>query len=221
MLNIHILTAGGNVDKGIQKILKHYTVNRYILVTEENPPEDVVASIEKVRDVCESALDIPVDVIEYRKQNLGDLMEHVVGIRKQYPDAKLYFNVTFGRKDVAIMTFMGALWLDGVGYYLPNEFEKPLEFPTPKMPISTLAKNKLYQRILKDLVNNSHAKMNQSTLRNRIRKNPNNNKEISAQVLSQTIGVLEDAGLVSKERKGRETLISITLAGRIAYSMLP
>ena len=221
MLNIHILTAGGNVDKGIQKILKYYPVQRYILVSEENPPEDVVASIETVKDVCKSALDIPVDVIEYKKQDLEDLMERVVGIRKQYPEAKLYFNVTFGRKDIAIMTFMGALWLDGVGYYLPNEFEEPLEFPAPKMPISTLAKNKLYQRILKDLVDNSPAKINQSTLRNRIGKNPNNNKDISAQALSQTIGALEDAGLVTKEVKGRDTLISITLAGRIAHSMLP
>ncbi|MDG6251403.1 hypothetical protein, partial [Methanocalculus sp.] len=166
MLNIHILTAGGNVDKGIQRITRFYPVERYILVTEENYPDDVKASIERVKEICQSALDIPLEVIEYKKRDLKDLMEQLIGIRKRYPEANLYFNVTFGRKDFAIMTFMGALWLDGVGYYLPKEFDKPLEFPTPKMPLSTLSKNKLYQRILRELVENSNSTLNQSTLKN-------------------------------------------------------
>ncbi|MDD4127488.1 hypothetical protein L1994_03370 [Methanomicrobium antiquum] len=221
MLNIHILTAGANVDKGIQRITRFYPVEKYVIITEENPPDDVQMSIEKVIEVCHSALDIPLDVIPYKKGDLNDLMEKIIEIRKNYPEAKLYFNITFGRKDFAIMTFMGALWLDGIGYYLPKEFEKPLEFPTPKMPMNTLSKNKLYQQILRELVGNTNQRINQSILKNRISKNPNNNKTLSSQVLSQAIGVLEEASLVNKEVNGRETIISITLAGRIAYSMLP
>ncbi|MBP2132352.1 hypothetical protein J2128_000273 [Methanomicrobium sp. W14] len=221
MLNIHILTTGANVDKGIQKIIRFYPVQKYILVTEENPPEEVRSSIKNVINICNSTLDIDVELIRYKNGNLNDLMLKLIDIRKRYPDANLYFNVTFGRKDFAIMTFMGALWLDGTGYYLPKEFNEPLEFPTPKMPMSTLSKNKLYQKILKILSENPGTKINQSVLRQRISKNPNNNKTLSPQVLSQSVGVLEEASLVIKEVNGRETLISITLSGRIAHSMLP
>lgn len=220
MLNIHILTAGGNVDNVYKKIFPHYKVSKFILLTEAEEPEDVKASIEKMKLGCKES-GIPVEIIENEKENIAQLMESIIGLRKKYPvdEAVFYFNVTSGRKDMAIMAFIGSLWTSGIGYYLPKEFKEPLELPAPRIPLDKLQSNKLYQKILIELKKSS-GDISQSTLRKTIKKNPNNNKDLSGQTLSQAIDVLKKANLVNLERSGRETLLSLTLAGRVAYSVI-
>jgi DNA-binding transcriptional ArsR family regulator len=220
MLNIHILTAGGNVDNVYKKIFPHYKVSKFILLTEAEEPEDVKASIEKMKLGCKES-GIPVEIIENEKENIAQLMESIIGLRKNYPvdEAVFYFNVTSGRKDMAIMAFIGSLWTSGIGYYLPKEFKEPLELPAPRIPLDKLQSNKLYQKILIELKKSS-GDISQSTLRKTIMKNPNNNKDLSGQTLSQAIDVLKKANLVNLERSGRETLLSLTLAGRVAYSVI-
>ncbi|MCK9579175.1 MAG: hypothetical protein M0Q92_01845 [Methanoregula sp.] len=203
-----------------KKIFPHYKVSKFILLTEAEEPEDVKASIEKMKLGCKES-GIPVEIIENEKENIAQLMESIIGLRKNYPvdEAVFYFNVTSGRKDMAIMAFIGSLWTSGIGYYLPKEFKEPLELPAPRIPLDKLQSNKLYQKILIELKKSS-GDISQSTLRKTIMKNPNNNKDLSGQTLSQAIDVLKKANLVNLERSGRETLLSLTLAGRVAYSVI-
>lgn len=220
MLNIHILTAGENLHHIYKKLYRQeWGLDRVIILNEEGEPEKVTKSINQVQHECTSD-GIPVDILSFEKGNHANLMEKVIGIRKRYPasEAKLFFNITSGRKDIAIMTFIGSLWTNGIGYYIPEDTIIPLILPAPRLPLERLQNNEFYQRILQELEKENG--INQSNLRNRIKVNPNNHKDLSAQTLSLAIEVLEEAGLIQKQRYNRETRLSLTLAGKVAISVL-
>jgi len=224
MLNIHILTSGENVDKVYKQVFPHYKVSKFILLTENEQPEKVKTSIEKMQAGC-NEINVPLEIITLEKNNIPKLMEAIIGLRKQYPveKAQLFFNVTSGRKDIAIMTFIASLWVSGIGYYLPSEtnvFHEPLVLPAPRIPLSRLESNKLYQRILVELDKKSGCAY-QAGLRTIIKENPNRNgKALSGQTISQAVDVLVDAGLIQSDRKGRRTELTLTLAGQVALSVL-
>jgi len=220
MLNIHILTAGENLHKIYKKLYRQgWGIDHVIILNEEGGPEKVTKSIDLVKNECTDD-GIPFEILSFEKGNHANLMEKVIGIRKQYPasDAKLFFNLTSGRKDIAIMTFIGSLWTNGIGYYIPEDTIKPLILPAPRLPLERLQNNKFYRRVLQELETESD--INQSNLKNRIKVNPNNNKDLSAQTLSLAVAVLEEAGLIQKQRHNRETRLSLTLAGKVAISVL-
>lgn len=220
MLNIHILTAGENIHNIYKKLYRQeWGMDRVIILNEEGEPEKVTKSINQVQKECTDDK-IPVELLSFEKGNHANLMEKVIGIRKRYPvsEAKLFFNLTSGRKDIAIMTFIGSLWTNGIGYYIPEDTIKPFILPAPRLPLERLQNNKFYQRILQELEMESD--INQSSLRHRIKVNPNNNKDLSAQTLSLAVEVLEEAGLIQKQRHNRETRLSLTLAGKVAISVL-
>lgn len=224
MLNVHILTTGKNVHNVYQQVFPHFKVSKFILLTESDEPDDVKISIEKMQTGCKE-INVPLEIITIEKNNIPQLMEAIIDIRKKYPveEAQLFFNVTSGRKDIAIMTFIASLWVSGIGYYLPSEtnvFHEPLVLPAPRIPLSRLESNKLYQRILVELKKHSGSSC-QADLVKIIDKNPNRNgKTLSGQTLSQAVDVLVNAGLVHSERKGRRTELALTLAGQVALSVL-
>jgi DNA-binding HxlR family transcriptional regulator len=220
MLNIHILTAGENLHNIYKKLYRQeWGIDRVIILSEEDEPERVTKSINQVKNECTDD-GISFEILSFEKGNHANLMEKVIGIRKQYPapEAKLFFNITSGRKDIAIMTFIGSLWTNGIGYYIPEDSIKPFILPAPRLPLERLQNNEFYQRILQELEKESD--INQSNLRNRIKVNPNNHKDLSAQTLSLAVEVLEEAGLIQKQRHNRETRLSLTLAGKVAISVL-
>lgn len=222
MLNIHILTSGESVHKVYQQVFRHYNVSRFILLTETSQHEKIQSSIEIMKTGCRE-INIPLEIITIEQNNIPELMEKIQDLRKKYPidEAKLFFNITSGRKDIAIMTFCASLWVSGIAYYLPSETQCPLVFPAPSIPLSRLESNKLYQRILTELNKKTNTPSCQADLRAIIKENPNRNgKVLSGQTLSQAVSILVDAGLINSERNGRRTELSLTLAGEVAVSFL-
>jgi DNA-binding transcriptional ArsR family regulator len=223
MLNVHILTPGANVFNVYLKISRSYSISEIVLLKEEESDNVIEESIAETKKDCEKR-DIPCTLATFRKNDYEDLLEKILDLRRQYQKRekpfKLYFNVTAGRKDVAIMAFMGSLWVDGIGYYLTKEMEEPFEFPVPKVSLAQLEQNQLHRRILELLSEKSGGTFSQSNLRQKIGVNPNNHKNLSAQTLSSSISALEECGLLEKQPEGRETQLTITLSGRLAQSML-
>jgi DNA-binding transcriptional ArsR family regulator len=223
MLNVHVLTPGANVFNVYLKISRSYSISEIVLLKEEDAGSDIEESIVETERDCEKR-DIPCTVVTFRKNDYEDLLEKILDLRRQYQKRgkpfKLYFNITAGRKDVAIMAFMGSLWVDGIGYYLTKEMDEPIEFPVPKVSLAQLEQNQLHRRILELLSERSGGAFSQSDLRRKIGVNPNNHKDLSAQTLSSSISALEEYGLLKKQPEGRETQITITLSGRLAHSML-
>lgn len=223
MLNIHVLTPGANVFNVYLKISRNYPISEIVLLKEEEPGSGIEESIIETEKDCEKR-DIPCTIITFRKNDFEDLLEKILDLQRQYQKRerpfKLYFNITAGRKDVAIMAFMGSLWVDGIGYYLTKEMDRSIEFPVPKVSLAQLEQNQLHRRILELLSEMSGGTSSQSDLRRKIGVNPNNHKNLSAQTLSSSIGALEEYGLLKKQPDGRETQIEITLSGRLAHSML-
>ncbi len=216
-LNVHVITAGGSVYQAYLKIGSHYPVSKIIIIKEKDTPEQIEEEIINVQKDC-APRNIPCELIEYEKYQFEGLMEQLIALKKSHSGDSFFFNITPGRKDVAIMTFIASLWMDGTGYYWPKEMEEPFEFPIPKVPLKELGKNKLHVAILLELYEGETK--NQTTIRNCINKNPNTQKELSPQTFGASIEAMESYGLVTRTRHGRETNVTITMAGRLAYAML-
>lgn len=166
---------------------------------------------------------IDYQMVTYEKDSLEDEVIKIMSIRKDAKDANLYFNITGGKKTSSIMAVISSIWVDGVVYYWEKTVgdsvvKYPIELPIPKMSVNDLAKNKLHLKVL-DVVS-AQKGINQTKLKEIIGKNPNNNKELSAQTLSQSLNYLEKYELIRKEHIGREAKIETTLSGRLAYSMI-
>lgn len=216
-LNIHVITAGASIYQVYLKIDSFYPVSKIIIIKEMTIPDHIEEEIQKVRDDCAlRKKTCELIVIENQKYDL--LMEQLIQLKKTHEDDSFFFNITPGRKDIAIMTFIASLWMDGIGYYWPDELESPFEFPIPKIPIRELSKNKLHVRILQELIDRKRS--NQNTIRNLINKNPNTLKLLSPQTFGASIATMESYGLLSRKKEGRESIIQITMAGRLAYSMI-
>lgn len=223
MLKIHVLTPGANVFNVYLKISRHCPISEIVLLKEDESDHNIEGSIAETQKDCEKR-DLPCTIVTFRKNDFEDLLEKILDLHRKYKKGeqpfRFYFNVTAGRKDVAIMTFMGSLWVDGIGYYLTKEMGEPLVLPVPKVPLAQLKQNKLHCKILELLSEKTGGTYIQSELRRKIGKSPNNNKDLSAQALSSSIRALEDYDLLNKKPEGRVTKITITLSGRLAYSML-
>lgn len=162
-------------------------------------------------------------MIPYKNDSLEDEVIKIMSIRKEANDINLYFNITGGKKTSAIMAVISSIWVDGVVYYWPESkgdliVKKPIELPIPKLSVNDLAKNKLHLKVLEII--SKHERINQTELRNEIKKNPNNNKVLSPQTLSQSLQYLKKYELIKMKYEGRETKIESTLSGRLAYSMI-
>lgn len=223
MLNIHVLTPGANVFNVYLKISRHFPLSEIVLLKEEESNSTIEESIAETQKDCENR-EIPCTIVSFKNNDFEDLLEKILDLHRKYLKGgepfSLYFNVTAGRKDVAIMMFMGSLWVDGIGYYLTKEMKEPLMFPVPKVSLAKLEQNKLHCKILEILSEKTGGTQIQNDLRRKIGTNPNNHKDLSAQTLSSSIDALEKHGLLMKQPEGRVTEITITLSGRLAYTML-
>jgi DNA-binding HxlR family transcriptional regulator len=217
MLNIHVFVSGrGNYDT-FKRTLKHYSVSKIIILKgDSNIPEDCREAQKLVKIDCKN-LDIGFEEVEYKDGNVEDEIATITKLKKKNPDASFYFNVTGGKKPEALMAAIASLWIGGTAYYWPESSRLPLEFPIPQISVNDLARNKLHLKILEVLMVESQ---NQSKIRSKINKLPGTSKDLSPQALSNSIKALETYGLVTKKTVGRETIISITLSGKIAYSMI-
>jgi len=231
MLNIHIFTSGkGNYDT-FKKTLKHYTgISKLFILGDGEIDSDIKVSQKKVKDLCD-VFAIDYKAVRYDENDFEDQISKIMEIRKTHPDAKLFFNITGGKKTDALIAFISSLWVDGVAYYWQwqsseeqdNKIIPPIEFPIPKIPVNELAKNKLHIKILEKL-KEKKGNLSQSFMREKLRKtNPNNNRLLSPQTLSQSLFHLKKYGLIEiypNPDNKRESVIEITLSGKIAYSMI-
>lgn len=216
-LIIHVLTPGENIYEIYLKIQQHYAVSKIIILQDNNAKEEVIRKIDKVKDDCKLR-SIDCEPVIFDPSIIESEILAIIEIRKKYPDAELYFNITAGKKDFAIMAFMASVWVNGICYYCPKEQQNPTEFPIPKISVQELAGNKLHLEIIKVLLENEQ--LSQSKINSKIGTNPNRNTDLSPQTLSQSIKYLKRSGLVNIKREGRVTWISLTLAGKLAYSMI-
>ena len=222
-LNIHIFTSGkSNYDTFRKTIVYYQNVSKIIILRETDSQEDIQDIHAKIEQECDE-YGIDYQMITYRNDSLEDEVIKIMSIRKELIDANLYFNITGGKKTSAIMAVISCIWVDGVVYYWQESkgdfaVKNPIELPIPKISVNDLAKNKLHLKVLGII--SEQERINQTELRNKIRINPNNNKELSPQTLSQSLHYLKKYELIKMEYEGRETKVEITLSGKLAYSMI-
>lgn len=222
-LNVHVFTSGKSNYNTFRKTFVHYqNVSRIIILREKDSQEDIQDIHSMIEKECYE-YDIDYQMVTYEKDSLEDEVIKIMSIRKDLDEANLYFNITGGKKTAAIMAVISSIWVDGVVYYWEETVgdsvaKNPIELPIPKISVNDLAKNQLHLNILGIISKNK--RINQTKLKEKIGKNPNNNKELSPQTLSQSLHYLEKYELIKRERMGRETNVETTLSGRLAYSMI-
>ena len=222
-LNIHIFTSGkSNYDTFRKTIVYYQNVSKIIILRETDSQEDIQDIHAKIEQECDE-YGIDYQMITYRNDSLEDEVIKIMSIRKELIDANLYFNITGGKKTSAIMAVISSIWVDGVVYYWQESkgdfaVKNPIKLPIPKISVNDLAKNKLHLKVLGII--SEQERINQTELRNKIRINPNNNKELSPQTLSQSLHYLKKYELIKMKNVGRETKVEITLSGKLAYSMI-
>lgn len=217
MFNVHIFISGrGNYDT-FKKSLKHYQISKIIILkSNKGVPEDAQQAHLQIKEDCEK-LDMAYEEVEYEDGNVEDEIVKITAIKKKNQDSKLFFNATGGRKPEAIMAVIASLWVGGMAYYWSESASLPLEFPIPKVSVNNLAKNRLHLKILEYIASTPKS---QTKIRNEIKILPGTTKPLSPQALSRSIKALEDYGLVKKTIYGRETIIEITMSGKIARGMI-
>lgn len=217
MFNIHVFISGDSNYDTFKKTLKHFTFSKVIILKSNGIiPEGAEQAHQSIKDDCYK-LDIDFEEIEYEDNNVEAEIVAITALKRKYPTANFYFNVTGGRKPEALMATMASMWIGGLAYYWPQFGSEPFEFPIPKISVNDLAKNKLHLKILECIINGSRS---QSQIKSEIKTLPGTSKDLSPQALSNSVKALENYGLVTKIVKGRESLVSITLSGKIAYSMV-
>jgi DNA-binding HxlR family transcriptional regulator len=221
-LNVHVFTSGESNYNTFRKTIVHYQNVSRIIILREDSQEDIQDIHSMIEKECYE-YDIDYQMVTYEKDSLEDEVIKIMSIRKELDEANLYFNITGGKKTAAIMAVISSIWVDGVVYYWEETVgdsvaKNPIELPIPKVSVNDLAKNQLHLNILGIISKNK--RINQTKLKEKIGKNPNNNKELSPQTLSQSLRYLEKYELIKRERMGRETNIETTLSGRLAYSMI-
>lgn len=222
-MNIHIFTAGKSNYDTFRKTIVHYQNVSKIIILREIDSEENIQDIHSMIETECHEYGIDYQMVTYEKDGLEDEVIKIMHIRKESKDADLYFNITGGKKTASIMAVISSIWVDGVVYYWEKTVgdsvvKYPIELPIPKISVNDLAKNKLHLKVL-DVVSAQRG-INQTKLMEEIGKNPNNNKELSAQTLSQSLQYLNKYDLIKIEREGRETKVETTLSGRLAYSMV-
>jgi DNA-binding HxlR family transcriptional regulator len=217
MFNIHVFISGESNYDTFKKTLRYYQFSRIVILkTNINVPERAKEAHESIEKDCHN-LDIDFEEIIYEDNNIEDEIIEITGLKTKYPEATFYFNVTGGRKPEALMAAMTSVWIGGISYYWPEFSKEPFELPIPRISVNDLAKNKLHLKILENLV---HSPQNQSKIRAKIKTLPGTGKDLTPQALSNSIKALENYGLVTKKVDGRESIVTITLSGKIAYSMI-
>lgn len=217
MFNIHVFISGKSNYATFKKTLKLFPVSKIIILkSDSNVPEDATEAHRLIRTDCHN-LEIDFEEVCYEDNNVEDEITTITNLKKENPEAIFYFNVTGGKKPEALMAAMASLWIDGMAYYWPESGGLPLEFPIPRVSVNDLAKNKLHLKILECLINGSRS---QSKIRSEIKTLPGTSKNLSPQALSNSVKALENYGLITKKVEGRESIVTITLSGKIAYSMV-
>lgn len=147
---IHIFSAGGKIVETFKCAVKEYHISRVIVFIEifeskVDQPE-IEGAIESLGKLAKNN-GIDFDIVKVPGNNLDGVMEAIVKLKSSFPEDCFYFNLTGGRKVLALYLYTIAIWLDGVPYYVDLS-KNILEFKIPKIKRETLRGNPNLEKIL-------------------------------------------------------------------------
>jgi hypothetical protein len=234
----HIFSAGKNIGETYKVAVKNYSIDRIIVFVEipnnrKNSPdtESINEILKALKDLEVQANQIGIEFLQIKvfENDINDVMEQVFKLRDEYPDASFYFNLTGGRKVLALNLFTTAIWIGGFPYYIDINGGK-IEFNIPRIAPEELQNNRNLLKILgivHDSTTNIEKYVKVSDVYDALARNyepPNNinnngRYKLPRGTLSKWIRKLIENGLLTEEYLGnnhKSKYLTITRDGEFA-----
>jgi hypothetical protein len=151
---IHIFSAGENIINTFKVAKKKFHIDQIMVFKEQmegsknnRDDEAIENAIKELRNRSKED-DIKFSEEKVKGNDMDDVMEKIVRIKKEHAGDSFYFNLTSGRKVLALYLYTMAIWLDGIPYYV-DKSQDVIRFEIPKIQREVLMKNSEYVKILR------------------------------------------------------------------------
>ncbi|WMT50535.1 MAG: hypothetical protein RE471_06010 [Ferroplasma sp.] len=214
----HIFSAGRNIVETYKVAVKNYSIDQIIVFVEKQNYKEINnqnKSFEEInkalKNLEDTAKEIGIEfkIIKVTENDLNDVMKQVFRLREENPEANFYFNLTSGRKVLALNLFTTAIWIDGFSYYIDIN-KNTIEFTIPRIAPTELQNNRYLLKIL-EIVNNSISEQEKCVKLTEVYKeladyykshnnfNDNGRHKLQHGTFSKWIRKLIDNGLLTEE----------------------
>ncbi len=242
---IHIISAGGTMNKTFPVAMKRFSIERVIVFKEKfygdkdktqenmNSTKTIDNAIEETKHLA-NEMNIKFSVCEVKENDINDTRDKVFRIKNQYKDRDLYFNLTHGRKVLSLFLLTMAFWVEGYPYYIGKQDKEVIMINIPRMHIQDVSSNENYIRILgilhdKNAEINSPMKYNDlyedisTIIENGHNQNPGRPNKLKKGTFSKWLKRLEESQLIIKKFESgseKNKIVSITPDGEFAYNFM-
>lgn len=153
---VHIMSAGEGLVGTFPIALRHYQMDKVIVITDVKERSSKDAKTQKVVQAIKNivqmanAVKLEITVIEVDELSIGEIMAKFIDVYANCPDDHYFFNVTGGKKPLALGLFMASVWVGGTCYYVnEGDDERAVqELKVPRMHLNDVRSNPNYESFL-------------------------------------------------------------------------
>lgn len=162
---IHVFSSGKSMVETFKPAVNKFSIDRVVVFDEASDDikgrKEIASAMDELRKLC-SEIGIMFDVVKIGESSMDDVRDNVIKLTRDH-QCKLFFNLTGGRKILALYLFTMALWVDGNPYYVDRS-GKIIELSIPRIHADELAGNPNLVKIL--TIVNSEQERNGGPIRN-------------------------------------------------------
>ena len=155
---IHVFSSGKSMVETFKSAVNKYSIDRIVVFDEISDDikgrKEIAVAIDELRRLS-SEIGIYFGTVSIQESNMDDVRDNVIKLTKNYK-CKLFFNLTGGRKILALYLFTMALWVNGDPYYVDRS-GKVIELSIPRVHAGELDNNQNLVKIL-SIVNREQEK---------------------------------------------------------------
>lgn len=155
---IHVFSSGKSMVETFKSAVNKYSIDRIVVFDEVSDDikgrKEIAVAIDELRRLS-SEIGINFGTVSIQESNMDDVRDNVIKLTKNYK-CKLFFNLTGGRKILALYLFTMALWVNGDPYYVDRS-GKVIELSIPRVHAGELDNNQNLVKIL-SIVNREQEK---------------------------------------------------------------
>ena len=155
---IHVFSSGKSMVETFKSAVNKYSIDRIVVFDEVSDDikgrKEIAVAIDELRRLS-SEIGINFGTVSIQESNMDDVRDNVIKLTKNYK-CKLFFNLTGGRKILALYLFTMALWVNGDPYYVDRS-GKVIELSILRVHAEELDNNQNLAKIL-SIVNREQEK---------------------------------------------------------------
>ncbi len=146
---IHVFSSGKSMVKTFKSAVNKYSIDRIVVFDEVSDDvkgrKEIIGAIDELRKLS-GEIGINFDTINIQESDMDDVRDNVIKLTRNH-NCKLFFNLTGGRKILALYLFTMALWVNGDPYYVDRS-GKIIELSIPRIHADELYNNQNLVKIL-------------------------------------------------------------------------